>query len=60
MSSASSNRSFVRDGAGYKEVYLSGHNDHESQSEERSLSASSPSSKDEDLEMDGPKIPKMV
>ena len=54
MSSASSNRSFVRGGAGYEEVYVSGHNDHESQSEERSPSASSPSSRDEDLEMDGP------
>ena len=54
MSSVSSNQSFVRDGAGYEEVYPSGHNDHESPSEERSLSTSSSSSRDEDLEMDGP------
>ena len=52
MSSASSNRSFVRDRVGYEEVFLSGHNDHESQSEEKSPSASSPSLRDEDLEMD--------
>ena len=54
MSSVSSNRSFVHDEAGYEEVYPSGHNDHESQSEEKSPSASSPSLRDEDLEMDGP------
>ena len=41
MSSVSSNRSFVHDEAGYEEVYPSGHNDHESQSEEKSPSASS-------------------
>ena len=54
MSSASSNHSFVRDGAGYDEVYLSGHKDHDSSSEERSPSTSSPSSKDEGLERGGP------
>ena len=50
MSSASSNQSFVRDGAGYDEVYLSGHKDPDNPSEERSLSASS--SRDEDSEME--------
>ena len=55
MSSASSNHSFVRDGAGYDEVYPSGHKDHDSPSEERSSSASSPSLKDEGLEREGPK-----
>ena len=47
MSSASSNQSFIRDGAGYNEVYPSGHKDPNNPSEERSLSASS--SMDEDL-----------
>ena len=54
MSNASSNHSFVRDWAGYNEVYPSGHKDHDSPSEERSLSASSPSSGDEGLEKEGP------
>ena len=54
MSSASSNHSFVRDGAGYDEVYPSGHKDLNNASEERSSSASSPSSRDEGLEMEGP------
>ena len=55
MSSASSNHSSVRDGAGYGEVYPSGHKDHDSPSEEGSSSASSPSLKDEGLEREGPK-----
>ena len=55
MSSASSNHSFVHDGAGYNEVYPSGHKDHDSPSEERSSLASSPSSRDEGLEKGGPK-----
>ena len=54
MSSASSNHSFVHDKVGYDEVYPSGHKDPDSPSEERSSSASSPSSKDEDLETEGP------
>ena len=54
MSSASSNYLFVRDGAGYDEVYSSGHKDHDSLSEERSPSASSPSSRDEGLEREEP------
>ena len=49
MSSASSNQSFVCDGAGYDEVYPSGHKDHDSPSE-RSPSASS--SMDEESEME--------
>ena len=51
MSNASSHQSFVRDGAGYKEVYPSGHEDHDSLGKERSPSTSSPSSRNEGLEM---------
>ena len=51
MSSASSNQSVVRDGADYEEVYPSGHKDQKSPSEERSPSAFSPSSTNEDMEM---------
>ena len=51
MSSALSNRSIVRDGVDYKEVYPSGHVDQESPSEDRSLSASSSSLTNEDTEM---------
>ena len=54
MSSASSNRSFVGDGAGYEEVYPSGYRDPDDLSEERSLSTSSPSSKNEDMEVAEP------
>ena len=54
MSSASSNHSFVRDGVGYDEVYPSGHKDHDSPSEERNPSASSPSSRDKGLEREEP------
>ena len=54
MSSASSNQSFVRDGAGYEEVYPSGYRDPDDLSEERSLSTSSPSSKNEDMEVAEP------
>ena len=54
MSSASSNQSFVRDGTGYKEVYPSGYRDPNDLSEERSPSASSPSSKNEDMEVAKP------
>ena len=50
MSSASSNQSCVRDGAGYDEMYPSGHKDLDASSEKRSLSASS--SRDEYLEME--------
>ena len=52
MSSASSNQSCVRNGAGYDEMYPSSHKDHDASSEERSLSTSS--SRDEDLEMEKP------
>lgn len=51
MSSASSNQSIVRDGTDYEEVYPSGHKDQESSGEERSLSASSLSSTNKDMEM---------
>ena len=51
MSSASSNQSVVRDGVYYEEVYPSGHVDQESPGEDRSLSASSLSSTNEDMEM---------
>ena len=51
MSSASSNQSFVHDGAGYEEVYPSGYRDPDDLSEERSPSASSTSSKNEDMEV---------
>ena len=51
MSSALSNQSFVRNGAGYKEVYPSGYRDPDNLSEERSPSTSSPSSKNEDIEV---------
>ena len=51
MSSTSSNQSVVRDGVDYKEVYPSGHVDQEGPGEDRSLSASSSSSTNEDMEM---------
>ena len=53
MSSALSNQSFVRDGAGYEELYSSGYRDPDDLSE-RSPSASSPSSKNEDMEVAEP------
>ena len=52
MSSASCNQSFVREGAGYDEVFPSGQNDSNTSSEERNPSATSPSTRDEDLDMD--------
>ena len=51
MSSALSNQSFIRDGAGYEEMYSSGYRDPDDLREERSLSASFPSSKNEDIEV---------
>ena len=50
MSSVSSNQSFVRDRAGYKELYTSGYRDPNDLSE-RSSSAASPSSKNKDMEL---------
>ena len=50
MSSASSNQSFVRDRAGYEELYPSGCRDPDELSE-RSPSAASPSSKNENMEL---------
>ena len=52
MSSVSSNQSFFREGVGYDEVFLSGQNDPGTSSEERNPSATSPSTRDEDLDMD--------
>ena len=54
MSSVSSNQLFVRDGVGYDEVFLLGQKDRNTSSEERSPSATSPTSRDEGLEMDRP------
>ena len=54
MSSASSNQSVVRDGVDYEEVYPFGHVDQESPGEDRSPSASSSSSTNEDMEMAEP------
>ena len=51
MSSASSNQSVVRDGTEYEDVYPSGHKDQESPGEDRSPSASSSSSTNEDMEI---------
>ena len=53
MSSASSNQSFIRDGAGYEELYPSGYKDPDELSK-RSPSATSPSSKNEDIELAEP------
>ena len=53
MSSASSNQSFVRDGASYEELYPLGYKDPDDLSE-RSPSAASPSSKNEDMELAEP------
>ena len=54
MSSASSNQLFVHDEAAYEKVYPSGYRDPDDLSEERSPSASSPSSKNEDMEVAEP------
>ena len=51
MSSASSNQSVVRNGVEYEEVYSSGYKDPESPGKERSPSASSSFSTNEDMEM---------
>ena len=53
MSSASSNQLFVRDGAGYEELYPSGYRDLDELGE-RSPSAASPSLKNEDMELAEP------
>ena len=53
MSNASSNQSFVRDGVCYEELYLLGYRDPDDLSE-KSPSASSPSSKNEDMEVAEP------
>ena len=53
MSNASSNQSFVRNGAGYEELYPSGYRDPDELSK-RSPSAASPSSKNENMELAEP------
>ena len=53
MSSASSNQSVVHDGVDFEEVYPSGHVDQESLGEDRSPSAFSSSSINEDMDGDG-------
>ena len=53
MSSASNNQSFVRDGAAYEELYPSGYRDLDELSE-RSPSVTSPSLKNEDMELAEP------
>ena len=53
MSSASSNQSFVRNGAGYEELYPSGYKDPD-ELIERTPSATSPSSTNEDMELAEP------
>ena len=53
MSSASSNQSFVRDGAGYEELYPSGYKDPD-ELIERTPFATSPSSTNEDMELAEP------
>ena len=52
MSSASSEQSCVRKGAGYNEVYLLGQDDSGTSFEEKVSSANSPSMEDDDLEGD--------
>ena len=53
MSSASSNQSFVRDRAGYEELYPSGYKDPD-ELIEKTPSATSPSSTNEDMELAEP------
>ena len=55
MSSTLSNQLVVHDRTDYEEVYPVGHKDQESPSKERSPSASSPSSTNEDMEIADPK-----
>ena len=52
MSSASSEQSCVREGAGYDEVFSLGQDDPDTSSDERNPSATSPLTRDEDLEWD--------
>ena len=54
MSNVSKNQSVIRDGTDYEDVYPSGHVDQESSGEDRSLSASSSSSTNEDTEVAEP------
>ena len=52
MSSASSEQSCVREGAGYDEVFPLGQDDPDTSSDERNPSTTSPLTRDEDLEWD--------
>ena len=52
MSSASSNQLCVREGVGYDEVFPLGQNDLGNLNEERNPLATSPSTRDEDLDTD--------
>ena len=52
MFSASSNQLYVREGAGYDKVFPLGQNDPGTSSEERNPSTTSPSTRDEDLDID--------
>ena len=54
MSSVSSEQSCVREGAGYNEVFLLGFNDPGTSSNERKPSTTSPSTRDEDTDVEGP------
>ena len=53
MSSALSEHLCVREGVGYDEVFPSSQVDPGTSSDERNLLATSPSTRDEDLDMDG-------
>ena len=53
MSSALSEQSWVYEGAGNDKVNLSGQGDLGTSNDERNPSTSSPSTRDEDLDMDG-------
>ena len=52
MSSASSEQSCVREGAGYDKVFSTGRNDPGTLSDERNPSTTLPSIRDEDLDTD--------
>ena len=54
MSSVSSEQSCVHEGAGYNEVFLLGLNDPSTSSNERKPSTTSPSTRDEDTDVEGP------
>ena len=55
MFSVSNEQLCVREGASYNEVFLSGQDDPNTSYDERDPSANSPSTEDEDLDVDRPK-----